>query len=90
MDKKATTIQATVKRFLAIFLPLLALMFSIMTILTYKWDKDELRSVKQLDSHDLELQKEKIIKDFKFIVSDLIFLSEMAEFSKIIGGMAGR
>lgn len=86
MDKQVTTIQAVVKRFLAIFLPLFVLMLFIMTILTSKWDKDELRAVKQLDSHDLELQKEKIIKDFKFIVSDLIFLSEMAEFPKIIKG----
>jgi signal transduction histidine kinase len=87
MDKQVTkSTQSVLKRFLAIFLPLFVLMFSIMTILTYKWDKDELRAVKQLDSHDLELQKEKIIKDFKFIVSDLIFLSEMAEFSKIIEG----
>ncbi len=77
---------AVAKRFLAIFLPIFALIVTVATIIVNEESKDQKTILENSDVFDCNMKKEKIIKDLRFIASDLIFLSAMSEFQKIFEG----
>jgi signal transduction histidine kinase/CheY-like chemotaxis protein/HPt (histidine-containing phosphotransfer) domain-containing protein len=77
---------AVLKRFMALFLSLSAVIATITIMIVTERDSSKKKILEYENSFDLKLQKEKINKNIQSIISDLIFLSRMAEFPQIIKG----
>ncbi len=77
---------AILKRFMALFLSLSVLIATITIMIVNERDRSKKEIFEHENSFDLKLQKEKIGNNLQSIISDLIFLSKMAEFPKIIEG----
>ena len=82
---------AVAKRFLIIFLPLVALLGGILAVFYYTEVKNERNTIEAKAVHTVDMQVETIARDFKSIVSDLMFLSEQNELQGMLeSGEAGQ
>ncbi|MFQ5813554.1 MAG: hypothetical protein ACE5I2_10265, partial [Anaerolineae bacterium] len=71
------------KRFLMIFLPLLALAAGIVTVLYYRDARTERIILEAKEVHSVDLQSKTILSDFMSAVSDLMYLSEHIELQEM-------
>lgn len=81
-----TSLLAVTKRFLALWLPAVFIVFAVTVLRNYELGNDKLEIIKNNDLHHLEIHRKGILKDFQMIISDLIFLSHMAEFQNLFQG----
>lgn len=77
---------ATIRRFLIIFLPLMALVSIVLAVFYYTDVRAERNIIEAKEVHNIDLGMATIVGNLGSIVSDLLILSEQHELQRIIEG----